>query len=92
VAKREGLTVPAEIVHHVIAGIRQRFKADLACYQPRFITDQVLAACKFMGVPASFAMDVVEDALANLYPRVSTASHGVGIKPKAALTEPVAAE
>jgi DNA-binding PadR family transcriptional regulator len=92
VAGREGLTVPAEIIHHVIAGIRQRFKADLACYQPRFVTDQVLAACKFLGVPASFAMDVVEDALANLYPRASMPAHGVGAKPKPALTEPVAAE
>jgi hypothetical protein len=69
--------LPTDIVDHVVAGIRHRFKADLACYQPRFITDQVIAACKFHGVPPAFTMEVVEDALANLYPRVTASMHGV---------------
>jgi hypothetical protein len=69
VARKEGLLLAADIVDHVIAGIRHRFKADLACYQPRFIVDQVIAACKYQGVAAAFTMEVVEDALANLYPR-----------------------
>ncbi|HSD35791.1 MAG TPA: ATPase [Alphaproteobacteria bacterium] len=77
VARHEGLTLPTDIVDHVVAGIRHRFKADLACYQPRFITDQVIAACKFHGVPPAFTMEVVEDALANLYPRVTASMHGV---------------
>jgi hypothetical protein len=92
VSKREGLSLPPDIVEHVIAGIRHRFKADLACYQPRFIIDQVIAACKFQGVPPAFALDVVEDALANLYPRVTMPMHGVGIGRKPPLREPVAAE
>lgn len=92
VARQEGLALPADIVDHVIAGIRHRFKADLACYQPRFITDQVIAACKFQGVASAFAMDVVEDALANLYPRVSASSHGVGVIRKPGRPESVAAE
>ena len=91
VARKEGLLIAADIVDHVIAGIRHRFKADLACYQPRFIVDQVIAACKYQGVAAAFTMEVVEDALANLYPRSTAPSHGVGNR-KAARSESIAAE
>jgi hypothetical protein len=76
----------------VIAGIRERFKADLACYQPRFIIDQVISACKFQGVKAGFTLDVVEDALANLYPRVNSSMHGVGTGRKPQRIDPLAAE
>jgi hypothetical protein len=92
VARQEGLALTGEIVEHVIAGIRQRFKADLACYQPRFIIDQVISACKFRGIQAAFSMDVVEDALANLYPRVTSAMPGVGIGRKPQPADPLAAE
>jgi hypothetical protein len=91
VARKEGLLLAADIVDHVIAGIRHRFKADLACYQPRFIVDQVIAACKYQGVAAAFTMEVVEDALANLYPRSTAPSHGVGNR-KPARSESIAAE
>jgi hypothetical protein len=87
VANREGLALPPEIVRHVMDGIRQRFKANLACYQPRFITDQVIAACKYRGVPTAFALDVVEDALANLYPRTSAVLHAVGHTPQSLAAE-----
>jgi hypothetical protein len=92
VARKEGLPLTADMVDHVIAGIRHRFKADLACYQPRFIIDQVISACKFQGVPPGFSLEVVEDALANLYPRVTVSMHGVGIARKPQRAEPVAAE
>lgn len=92
VARQEGLVLPADIVDHVIARIRHRFTADLACYQPRFIADQVIAACKYQGVPSAFTMEVVEDALANLYPRASATLQGAGIGRKPARAEPIAAE
>ncbi|HXV26309.1 MAG TPA: ATPase [Alphaproteobacteria bacterium] len=92
VARHEGLSLPADIIDHVIAGIRHRFKADLACYQPRFITDQVMAACKFQGVPPAFTQDVVEDALANLYPRTSASVHGVGLSRRTSRSDSIAAE
>jgi hypothetical protein len=92
VARLEGLALTREIVDHVIAGIRQRFKADLACYQPRFIIDQVISACKFHGVQAAFSLDVVEDALANLYPRVTSSMPGLGKGKKPQHSDPLAAE
>jgi hypothetical protein len=92
VAQQEGLPLTREIVEHVIAGIRERFKADLACYQPRFIIDQVISACKFQGVKAGFTLDVVEDALANLYPRVNSSMHGIGTGRKPQRTDSLAAE
>lgn len=91
VARKDGLLLSADIVDHVVAGIRHRFKADLACYQPRFIVDQVIAACKYQGVAPAFTMEVVEDALANLYPRSTGPSQGVGTR-KAARSDSIAAE
>ncbi|HVG80658.1 MAG TPA: ATPase [Methylomirabilota bacterium] len=92
VARKEALPLTPDMIEHVIAGIRDRFKADLACYQPRFIIDQVISACKFQGVPPGFSLEVVEDALANLYPRVTMSMHGVGMGRKPQRAEPVAAE
>ena len=92
VARKEALPLTPDMIEHVIAGIRDRFKADLACYQPRFIIDQVISACKFQGVQPGFSLEVVEDALANLYPRVTMSMHGVGMGRKPQRAEPVAAE
>jgi hypothetical protein len=41
----------------------------LAGYQPKFIVDQVIAACKFEGIPAQYRPEFVDMALANLNPR-----------------------
>ena len=66
--RKEGLSLTAE---HGRSRDRRhpppRFKADLACYQPRFIIDQVLASCKFEGIKPQFTPQNTEDALANLF-------------------------
>ena len=38
---------------------------------PKFIVEQVLASCKFEGVPPSFTKENIEDALTNLYVKES---------------------
>ena len=42
---------------------------SLAFYQPKFITEQVLAACKYQGVPPRYSSALVAEALENLYMR-----------------------
>ena len=46
-------------------------EAPLAYFQPKFIVDQVLATCKFEGVPPQFTKENVEDAMTNLYVKAS---------------------
>ena len=42
---------------------------SLAFYQPKFITEQVLAACKYEGTKPAYSRALVGDALENLYMR-----------------------
>ena len=44
-------------------------------HQPRFIVDQVTAACKYHGVTPAFTLEAVTDALNNLYPRQALHPH-----------------
>ena len=39
----------------------------LGFFQPRFITDHVIAACKFRGIPPAFSRELITEALNNLY-------------------------
>ena len=66
VSDQRGLTLPDDIFHLVLAELRDR-GAGLACYQPKFIADQVVAACKYHGVEPVYRPDLVVDALSNLY-------------------------
>jgi len=67
VAGSEGLSLPPEIFEFVVDELTVRNSFPLACYQPRFIVDQVIATCKFEGVPPAFSQEMVSEALSNLY-------------------------
>ncbi|MCC7168163.1 MAG: hypothetical protein IT565_11400 [Rhodospirillales bacterium] len=81
VAKKSGLALPDDIFGYVVAELRDNFKKPLACYQPKFIIDQVLAACKYEGIEPAFRQDFVADALANLYVTKSNYVGQVGTAP-----------
>ena len=76
IAEASGLTAPDAIIDFVIAELRERNDFPLASYQPKFIIDQVRAACKFEGCPPRFTRELVAVALGNLYTR-DTPGHGV---------------
>ncbi|MSP59917.1 MAG: hypothetical protein EXR72_06175 [Myxococcales bacterium] len=69
VARGFGLKLTDEICDFVIGELQQKTKLPLASYQPKFICDQVIAACKYEGVVPRFTKQAVIDALANLYVR-----------------------
>lgn len=75
-----GLEAPAEIVNFVLSELRERNDFPLAGYQPKFIIDQVKAACKFEGIPEQFSVDLVKMALGNLYTK-DTPGFGVVANP-----------
>ncbi len=67
VAGSRGLEMTEEILEIVIDELQVKNTFDLACYQPKFIVDQVIAACKYKGTTPKFTEELVTDALKNLY-------------------------
>jgi SpoVK/Ycf46/Vps4 family AAA+-type ATPase len=76
IAKASGLDATDHMIDFVIAELRERNDFPLASYQPKFIIDQVRAACKFEGIPPQFTRDLIAMALGNLYTR-DTPGYGV---------------
>jgi len=75
VAAAKGLEMTEEILDIVIEELQVRNNFDLACFQPKFIVDQVVSACKYMGITPHFTQELVEDALKNLY---TSGAKGIG--------------
>ena len=61
------MALDEDMFHFVLNEIRERSSGGLACYQPKFIAEQVLAACKYQGIEPAYRRDLVCDALSNLY-------------------------
>lgn len=61
-----GLAVTDEIIDTVISTLRDRDGMPLAGYQPKFILDQICAACKFAGTAPQFRPETLTMALGNL--------------------------
>jgi predicted ATPase with chaperone activity len=66
VARSRALTLTNEVFDFVVDRLRGG-GFGLAYYQPRFICDQVVEACKCFNMPPHLTQDLVAEALANLY-------------------------
>ncbi len=67
VGKARGLEISEEILDTVIEELQVNNSFDLACYQPKFIVDQIISACKYQGSDPYIDKELVVDALKNLY-------------------------
>ncbi len=65
-----------EIVEFVIRHLTVENDFPLASYQPKFLIDQVRAACKFEGIAPQFRKELVVTALANLFTKDSPGFRG----------------
>jgi hypothetical protein len=63
---RQGITPPTDLFDFIVDKITKEKGLELAAYQPRFIVDQVVATCRFMGLPAHFEPRFIDYALDNL--------------------------
>jgi len=85
---KQGMTLPAEALDQIVHKLRDEKGLQLAAYQPRFIVDQVVATCRFMGQPAHFEPRFIDYALNNLRVKrnspaaVSSAPIHSGIAPR----------
>jgi hypothetical protein len=69
---RHGLTISDEVFNTIVYKIRSEKGLDLASYQPRFIVDQVVSTCRFMGQTPHFEPRFIDYALNNLKVRRSS--------------------
>jgi SpoVK/Ycf46/Vps4 family AAA+-type ATPase len=63
---RQGMHLPDEVFDTIVYKIRNEKELDLAAFQPRFIVDQIVATCRFMGEAAHFEPRFIDYALDNL--------------------------
>ncbi|HEX4079495.1 MAG TPA: hypothetical protein VHX61_11570 [Rhizomicrobium sp.] len=78
IAKARGFDAVDEIFDYVLAELRERNDFPLASYQPRFILDQLEAACKFQNVAMKFQPGLLGRAMKNLYTKDTP---GYGVRP-----------
>jgi hypothetical protein len=76
ISKARGLETSDQVVNAVMAAIQQLGGTPLASYQPKFIVDQVLSACKFEDIPPRFRPDLIAMALGNLSTENAAAEQG----------------
>jgi SpoVK/Ycf46/Vps4 family AAA+-type ATPase len=67
VGKSRGLEITEDVLETVIEELQVKNSFELACYQPKFIVDQIIAACKYQGADPYVSKELVVDALKNLY-------------------------
>jgi hypothetical protein len=61
-----GLTFTDEIFDLVVSELVEKRGAELANYQPKFLIDQVVAACGFKEKPVQFERQLIDYAISNL--------------------------
>jgi hypothetical protein len=72
VAKAYGLPLSDEVFEYVVQRLLHDF--GLAYYQPKFICEQVIEACKCYGLSPQLTKERASEALANLYFDIEDAS------------------
>ena len=60
------MTLPSEIFDSIVYKITKEKGLDLAAFQPKFIVDQVVATCRFMGETPHFEPRFIDYAVDNL--------------------------
>jgi len=70
--ERQGLPMDVETMETIIARITEAEGLELAAFQPRFIVDQLLSTCRFIGVQPHFEERYLDYAIDNLRVRRNT--------------------
>lgn len=63
---KRGLTLSDDAFHAIVMKVIDEKGLELAAYHPRFIVDQVVATCRFMGEPPHFEARFIDYAINNL--------------------------
>jgi hypothetical protein len=74
--KRHAMSLPEEVFAVIVYKLKKEKGLDFAAFQPRFIVDQVMATCRFLGQPPHFEARFIDYAMDNLRVRQSSNSEG----------------
>lgn len=64
--ERQGITMPKDVFESIVYMVTREKGLELAAFHPRFIVDQVVTTCRFMGQSPHFEPRFVEYAIDNL--------------------------
>ena len=64
--ERQGVTLSEDAFNVIVHKVKTEKGLDLAAFQPRFIVDQVVATCRFMGHVPHFEPRFIDYAIDNL--------------------------
>ncbi len=70
--KRHAMTLPDDVFAAIVYKLKKQKGLDFAAYQPRFIVDQVVATCRFLGEQPHFEPRFIDYAMDNLRVRQSS--------------------
>ena len=73
-SQKQGMSLPEEVFNSIVRKLRDEKELEFAAYQPKFIIDQVVATCRFMGQPTHFEPRYIDYALDNLRVKRSVAA------------------
>jgi hypothetical protein len=80
--QRQGLAMSEDEMDAIIARITEVEGLELAAFQPRFIVDQLLSTCRFLGVQPHFEPHFLDYAIDNLRVRRNSAAPAEKLGPK----------
>jgi hypothetical protein len=75
VATANGMTLTDEVFDYIVHELTETQGGPLAAYQPKFLIDQVVAACGFTEMASKFDRRFIDYALSNLTVRRSPSKH-----------------
>jgi hypothetical protein len=65
-SQKQGMSLSDEVFYSIVRKLRDEKELEFAAYQPKFIIDQIVATCRFMGQPPHFEPRYIDYALDNL--------------------------
>jgi hypothetical protein len=75
--ERNGLVLTDDVFNSIVQKVTDEMGLQLAAYQPKFIVDQIVATCRFLGQPPHFESRYIEYAVDNLrVNRAHSSGHG----------------
>jgi energy-coupling factor transporter ATP-binding protein EcfA2 len=83
-AEGAALTIFEDDYNFMIKELLKRSNGKLACYQPGFIVDQVLCACKFEDAKPAIRRELLTRAIGNLFAEPSQPFESLGVKERQA--------
>ena len=78
---RQGLTLREDVFNFIVYMVKEEMGLELAAYHPRFIVDQVVATCQFLGRTPELKSPYIDYAINNLGVRRKSKSEGDSDQP-----------